>query len=407
MSTPVEHIPEVDLDLLAPTTRQASDAAWAAARRAGPVVRSTGLARHVLVTRYEEVCAAFRDWEHFSSARTDPTRSSISVTQGQVPLLVPEELDPPEWFPMRRVLAELLTPGDAEARRARVRHWCDHYLDQVVESGSCDLVSDLVVPVPAAVTLEMLGFPEDEWLPTARAFHEVSAYPVGDPIRDAAIARFADVMDAIRRELAIRRRDGGDDAMAAMVDARVDGQPIDDASLERLVFMVIAGGVDTTTAVSAAAFVHLGRDHALRARLRDDPALLSTAVEEFLRMYPPARTHARTVTGDVELGGCPLRAGDRVVLSELSANYDEQAFPDPTTFQPERFPNRHVSFGMGIHRCPGSHLARIMFTEMLAAVLRRMPEYALDEAGVVEYPSWTMVGGWAHIPATFAGGGRS
>ena len=121
-------------------------------------------------------------------------------------------------------------------------------------------------------------------------------------------------------------------------------------------------------------------------------------------MYPPARTHARTVTSDVELGGCLLRAGDRVVLSEISANYDEAAFPDPETFEADRFPNRHVTFGMGIHRCPGSHLARIMLAEMLAVVLEKMPDYELDEAGLLEYPSWTMVGGWAHIPVTFAPG---
>ena len=400
--TDVGPAPEVDLDLVSATTQQESNEAWARARAAGGVVRTESAGGHWVLTRYEEVCAAFRDWEHFSSARTDPERNAISITQGKVPLLIPEELDPPEWFPMRRVLAELLTPGAAEQRRERARHWCHHFLDQVAGTGRCDLVTDLVVPVPAAVALEMLGFPEDEWLPLAGVFHDVAAYPLGHPTREQALPRFADVLGAIRREVEARRTSPRDDAITALVEARVDGEPIDQESLERLVFMVMAGGVDTTTAVAAAAFVHLGRDRDLRARLRNEPDLLTTATEEFLRMYPPARTHARTVAADVELSGCPMQAGERVVLSELSANYDEAAFPEPDAFRPERFPNRHVTFGMGIHRCPGSHLARVMFTEMLTAVLERMPDYELDEAGVTEYPSWTQVGGWAHIPITFA-----
>lgn len=395
--------PMADFDLLAATTQEQSNQAWADARRTAPVLRSAVNQGHWLVTRYDEVCQAFRDWEHFSSARTDPELNSISVSQGRVPMLVPEEMDPPGWYPMRRILAEILTPGAAEALRPRARHWCHRFLDRVVESGAADLVPGFVVPVPAAVTMEMLGFPDEEWLPLAGVFHDVSAYPVGHPVREKAIARFGDVMTSIRRQIDVRRRQPGRDAVTAMLGARVEGRPVDQTTLERLVFMVMAGGVDTTTAVAASAMVHLGRDTDLRRRLRDQPALLPSAMEEFLRMYPPARTHARTVKEDVELGGCHLLRGDRLVLSELSANYDEQAFPDPDLFDPERFPNRHVTFGMGIHRCAGSHLARVMLSEMLTAVLDRLPDYELDEGGLVEYPSWTQVGGWAHIPIRISG----
>ena len=135
-----------------------------------------------------------------------------------------------------------------------------------------------------------------------------------------------------------------------------------------------------------AATARLGEDLALRAAMRADPALLKSSTEEFLRVYPPARTHARTVTRDTEFGGCPMAAGDRVVLSEISANHDELAFDDPHTFRADRFPNRHVSFGMGKHRCPGSHLARMEFSEMMRGVLQRMPDYRFTGDGPVEYP---------------------
>ena len=162
--------------------------------------------------------------------------------------------------------------------------------------------------------------------------------------------------------------------------------------------LLIGGGVDTTTALTSAALVHLGRDLELRGRLIAEPALLPTATEELLRVYPPSRTHARTVTRDVELGGCWLRAGDRVLLGEASACHDDLAFPDADRFVADRSPNRHVAFGMGIHRCVGSHLARLEAVEILTAVLERIPDYQLGE--VVEYPNWAAIGGWASIPVT-------
>lgn len=396
------HAVKVDLDLFSATTREADDRAWASARKAASVVWTESGGGHWLVTRYDEVCEAFRDWEKFSSARRDPSRGAISVLQGPAPLLVPEELDPPEWHPMRRVLAALLKPTHAEQLRPRVRTWARHFVDKFAAAGHCDLVKDLVVPLPASVTMEFLGFPEEEWLPFATIFHDISAYTKGHPVREAAFERYGQVMDAIAREIARRRIEPRDDMITAMMQSRHDGVEIDETMLRHLVFMVMAGGVDTTTSLASAAFVHLGRDLDLRRRLREQPELLIPATEEFLRMYPPARTHARTVAADVEFAGCRMSEGDRIVLSELSANYDERAFPQPDTFDPERFPNRHVTFGMGIHRCPGSHIARVMFTEMVTAVLERLPNYVLDEAGLTEYPGWTMMGGWAHIPITFS-----
>lgn len=393
--------PKVGTDVFTATSRATSDEAWDRARDAGRVVRTGEDDGLWLLTGYEEVCTAFRDWERFSSARTDPFVASITVSKSRVPLLVPQELDPPAWHPVRRILAELLSPTVAERLRPRVRHWTTHHLDRVLSTGRCDFVTDLAVPVPAAVTMEYLGFPEHEWLPLASVFHEISAHPSGNPIREAAIARFGDVLAACRRELEQRRIEPRDDAVSAIATYRIDGELVELDLLTNLVGQVMGGGVDTTTALTSAALVHLGRARDLRARLRDEPGLWATSTEEFLRMYPPARTFARTVTTDTELGGCPMHAGERVVVSMVSANHDDAAFPGADRFEPDRFPNRHLTFGMGIHRCPGSHLARIMFTEMVSAVLERMPDYELVEAELEEYPYWGAVGGWAHIPATF------
>ena len=158
----------------------------------------------------------------------------------------------------------------------------------------------------------------------------------------------------------------------------IDGERIPRDVAEALIFMVIGGGVDTTTALTSAALLHLHQFPDDRARLLHEPDLLDSATEEFLRVYPPARTHARTATEDFEFVGCPIRKGDRVLLSEVSAGHDGRAFPDADQFQIDRFPNRHLAFGAGIHRCPGSHLARITFTEIIREVLERIPDYRRD-----------------------------
>ncbi len=161
------------------------------------------------------------------------------------------------------------------------------------------------------------------------------------------------------------------------------------------------GGIDTTTALAGGALLHLSQFPADRKRLVDEPELLPLATEEFLRFYPPARAHKRIVAVDTEFGGVTMHEGDEVLLSEVAAGRDSAEFPDADTFVIDRNPNRHVSFGVGIHRCPGSHLARITFSEMISAVLRRMPDYEIAPDQVVDYPDWAMVGGWQRMPATF------
>lgn len=390
--------PVVDFDLFGHVSSAGSDAEWRAVRERCPVAWTEANGGHWVVSGYDEVTAAYRDWETFSSARTDPAISSLSLGDARMPKLYPEELDPPEWRPLRRVLNRLLSPPAVEELRPRVHHWVHHHLDRIVAEGRADLAHDLAVPVPSCVTMEWLGWPEDEWILAASTFHEMARHEWFSPGFNEAGRRFAWLGARIHEEVAERRRAPRDDAMSVIATADLDGRPITAEEAEAVVLLTIGGGVDTTTALTSAALVHLGRDLDLRQRLVEDRSLLTTATEEFLRMYPPSRTHARTVTRDVEFAGCPMRAGDRVLLSEASACHDEAAFPDADRFVPDRMPNRHVAFGVGIHRCPGSHLARLEFTEIITGVLDRLPDYVLGE--VREYPNWAAIGGWAEIPVT-------
>ena len=398
--------PTVDFDLFAAVTRAESDESWRVPRERCPVAWTEHHGGCWVISGYDEVAAAFRDWEHFSSARTDPEISSIVLGDSRLPLLTPEEIDPPDWYPLRRILSELLAPRAAERLRPRARHWTTHFVDAFIETGACEFTHQLSVPVPGAVTLEWLGFPQSDWTMIAGAFHDVAAYSRGTPEHRNAQMEFGVVMARIREEIAARELEPRDDAMTAISHHEIDGARIPREVAESIVFMTVGGGVDTTTALIGAALLHLTQFPDDRRRLLEDPDLLVTATEEFLRYYPPARTHARTVREDLEFAGCAMRKGDRVLLSEVSSGRDEAAFPAAEQFVLDRNPNRHLSFGVGIHRCVGSHLARIEFAEVLTAVLTRLPDFEIDEDAVVEYPNWASIGGWAKLPATFTPGPR-
>jgi cytochrome P450 len=398
--------PTIDFDLFGPVTRADSDESWREPRERCPVAWTERNGGHWVISGYAEVAAAFRDWEHFSSARTDPQISSIVLGNSRLPLLTPEEIDPPDWYPVRRILSELLAPRSAERLRPRARHWTTHCIDQFIEAGECEFTHDLSVPVPGAVTLEWLGFPEADWRMISGAFHDVAAYSRGTAEHRSAQMAFGNVMIRIRAEIELREHEPRDDAMTAISYHEIDGERIPRETAESIVFMTVGGGVDTTTALIGAALLHLSQVPEDRRRLLQEPELLATATEEFLRFYPPARTHARTVKHDLEFAGCAMRTGDRVLLSEFSSGRDEQVFAHAERFVIDRNPNRHLSFGVGIHRCVGSHLARIEFAEVLTAVLTRLPDFEIDEDAVVEYPNWSTIGGWAKLPATFTPGPR-
>jgi ferredoxin-NADP reductase len=171
--------------------------------------------------------------------------------------------------------------------------------------------------------------------------------------------------------------------------------------------LLIAGGVDTTTSLTGWTLVHLSRRPEQRRRLIESPDLLESATEEFLRRFTPAQAMARTVTTDAEVGGCPVHAGDRVLIPWVAANHDPEVFPDPQQVRLDRDASRHLSFGIGTHRCAGAHLARAMFREMMTQVLTRLPDYRVLEDALVPYPTQGNQTGWDALPAVFTPGTRA
>ena len=182
-----------------------------------------------------------------------------------------------------------------------------------------------------------------------------------------------------------------------------DGKRLDDGQLLGILWNLIGGGVDTTTSLTSLSLLHLGTHPDLRQQLIDRPRLYRTAADEFLRYFSVNQQLSRTVTRDVALNGQQLRRNDRVIVSWLGANHDGREFEGPDEVVLGA-PNRHVAFGLGPHRCIGSHLARVMFEVMVKAVLDRIPDYRVKVSGVYEYLGSPSMTGLGKLPVTFSPG---
>jgi cytochrome P450 len=377
-------------------------------REACPVARSDKHGGFWVLSRLREVSEVARDDVRFSS-RNDlgdpPGLDGIAIPPSPV-RTTPIESDPPEFQTFRRLLNPYFSP-------AALRQWESTFdtitsacLDQVIECGSIDFVKDLGSPVPAMFTVQMLGLRLDQWQHFAQPFHDIVA-SMGDPEWFSEVSgQLFEVVVELVSVVAQKRFAPEDDLISALATAELDGVLIPEDRIVEMVFLLIAGGVDTTGSLIASALHWLGRHPDERARLASEPELMGPATEEFLRYFTPTQGNARTVTTDTEVAGRHLQAMDRVWISWAAANHDPTVFPDPETVLLDRFPNRHSAFGLGIHRCLGSNFARSLFSSMLRAVLDRLPDYVIDEDASRAYQSIGQVNGWDTMPATFSPGPR-
>jgi cytochrome P450 len=404
----VDRAPVVDFDHHSPKFNADPDAAWKELRETCPVAWSNHYGGFWVASDYESNHEVLKHPEIFTSERwpeDDGYGTSFipKTTPGEKTL--PLEVDPPDHIGVRRLLNPLLSPNATEAMRPRIAHWTTHHIDSVVRSGQCDLVYDITSPVPAHITLEWLGFPLEHAAETSTAFHDTLGTAPGSDVFNRGFEAVLLIFDLLRQSVVARRAEPREDVITYLIGCEVAGKPMSDDDIVNLCIVLVGGGVDTTTSLTSSALVHLNRDRALRQRLIDNPELQRPATEEFLRMHPPLATIARTVRQESELRGCPVHPGDRVLVSRHSANYDVKQFENPEEFVPDRFPNRHVSFGLGPHRCVGSHLARLMFQEMLGQILQRMPDYEIDETSIEPYPDRGFAQGWVSLPARFTPAG--
>lgn len=249
--------------------------------------------------------------------------------------------------------------------------------------------------------MKLLGLPMDNWKQTSKPFHEISWAVPGSELQVQAVEGLFGVLAELAVLLVERRGDPQDHLLSYLAGADLEGRPLTDDEVLQICFLQLIGGVDTSPGLLAHTFAWLSEHSDEIPRLLDDPGLLSSATEEFLRWISPAPALARTVTTETQLGGQRLCPGDRVLVSWASANQDETAFDHPVQVRLDREGNRHQAFGVGKHRCLGSNLARVAFQEVLKAALTRLPDLKVDLSRARRYPSLGQVNGFAVLPATF------
>jgi cytochrome P450 len=317
------------------------------------------------------------------------------------------EMDDPEHRTYRTVLNPYLSPAAVKRWERFVDEIVRAALDEKIESGHIDFVDDLANIVPAVLTLAMMGIPLKKWALYSEPTHAAVYTPEDSPDIDRVIAMHREMgLDMVNNMLQIREnpRPG---LVNALLQMRIDGEPAPDLEILGNLGLIIGGGFDTTTALTAHSLEWLSEHPDQRELLSSKrEILMDPATEEFLRYFTPAPGDGRTISEDVEVEGTQFKEGERLWISWAMANRDPSVFEEPNEVVLDRKGNRHFSFGIGVHRCVGSNVARTVFKAMLTAVLDRMPDYVCDPEGTVHYDTIGVIQGMRKLPATFTPGPR-
>jgi cytochrome P450 len=359
-----------DFDINAPELTEDPYPTYEYLRSACPVARSEQLGW--VVSRYAEVYEANRDHETYRSdwgakapipaniPRTAEPEHSDFMTYTEFNLL-PIEVDPPDHAAYRRILQSMFASRSVhEAWTGDARRIADELIDGLVGRETAELVTEYSMPMSGRMLATAAGIDESE----RDLFQELTLN---------LHENISAVNDFLRR--AIARAETG--AFAVLRQATFDGRPLTEEEKLGYGVVLVHAGWETTASAISSMFFRLATEPALRGQLVADPGLIPGAVEEFLRIDSPVHALWRTAGKDANLAGAPIRRGDKVLLLWGSANRDAREFDNPDRVQLDRTPNRHLAFGVGVHRCLGAHLARLELKVTLERILLRLPEFRI------------------------------
>ena len=317
------------------------------------------------------------------------------------------EMDPPGQRQYRQALNPYLSPAAVARWKPFVADLTRAVIDDKIETGRIDFVDDLANIVPAVLTLAMMGIPLKDWAIYCEPAHRQVYTKPDSPEMLTVIEQSKEMNHELHLAIERVRESGTPGLVDALVQATIEGATPSDHELAEVLTLLIGGGFDTTTALTAHALEYLSDHPEERARLsRDRDHLLDSATEEFLRFYTPAPGDGRTFSRDCEIDGVSFKEGERLWLSWAMANRDPLVFSEPNKIILDRPANRHSSFGLGIHRCIGSNMARMTFKEMLLGVLDRMPDFVCDSRSAVHYDTVGVINGMKNLSASFTAGER-
>jgi cytochrome P450 len=367
-----------------------------------PVAHSGNHGGFWVLTRYEDIKRVAGDDETFSSAETILIPPKKNASQKSIPI----EMDPPDFLDYRRILHPMFSPAAVDRLEPVIERFVHRCIDDFIERGEADLVHELADPLPAMTTLHKLGLPVDDWHDFSAPLHKTVFLRQDNPARAGVLEELRHIAAVITEAIAARKASPRDDMITYLTRAEIGGQPVSDHAVHEMIMLTMQGGFDTTGSAISSALIHLDHDRAARHRLIEDPALLPAAIEELLRYEAPQFALARTAKRDVTIGDREIKQGDRILLVWASGNRDAAVFERPDEVVLDRFPNRHMTFGLGAHRCLGSTLARRQILVALRAVLRRLPDYEIDHARTVRAETIGVTYGTFALPARFSVGER-
>jgi cytochrome P450 len=335
-----------------------------------------------MIARHEDVEFALRHADVFSS-----DMDAISI--GNVRPLIPLQINPPDHVKYRRLLDLLFAPKQVAQLENDVRKLSNQLIDDFIGTGECEFNSAFAIPLPCTVFLRLLGLPLED-LDLFLKFKDNIIRPETRDQTDyeriqaetgqQIYAYFDKVLDE-------REQQPRDDMLTGFLEADVDGNRLTREDILDICYLFLLAGLDTVTASVGCMVSYLAQHPEQRDRLVDDPAQIPGAVEELLRWETPVPGVPRVVAEDVELCGERLEAGERVTVLLGSANIDDHGFPEPGAVDFDRPANRHLAFGGGVHRCLGSHLARLELRVALEQLHERIPDYSIKPG---EEPKYTM-----------------
>lgn len=347
-----------------------------------------------VIRGHEAVYKASRDWETFTS-ESRPYHELVAMQETRpegaphVPIPLPINVDPPIHTIFRAPLQKAFSPRSVMALQQKIRSLADELIDAVKPDGGCEFMYTIAEPLPVKVFLELLGMPSENY-PEYRTLIVEYMKGTNGPIEDS-IKRTMEVAAVMRPTLLERQKNPKDDIISLLWQAEIDGRPTTLEDLENYGVLLFVAGLDTVMNGIGHAVRHLAMHLDLQERLRADPKLIPEASEEMLRRYtftvPP-----RFVKKDCTFEGVEMKAGERALLFLPAADLDPAEFAEPEKYSLERENNVHIAFGVGPHRCLGSHLARVELQILYEQMLSRLPEFRVDPACPPRFHGGNVIG---------------
>lgn len=365
---------------------------WDELRATCPVAHTERYGGAWLPTRHEDVAAIAYDTERFSSRSVVMSNNRPPLELAPAGVSPPISSDPPFHHDARRMLLPAFSPQAINGLEAGTRAYCHELLDAVSDREVIDAAVDYAQHIPVRVISDMVGFPHEDGDLMRGFVHDilVAVNSEADDRMESVIRLF----EYLRVHIVDHLEHPRDDVTTFLVNAEMDGQPLEPGHIGGTIALLMIAGIDTTWSAIGSSIWHLAGHPSDRERIVADPELLPSAMEEFLRAYAPV-TMARLVKEDMDWNGCPMKAEDWILLSFPAANRDPELFEHADQVIIDREVNRHSAFGLGVHRCLGSHLARMELRVALEVWMERYPEFSLEDPDAV-----TWAGGQVRGPRT-------